>query len=60
MALKLGMPVGEMLARMSSAELTEWMAYFKLENEPEKPKTKASEALRAMFAHRVKKKDPST
>lgn len=54
------MPVGEMLSRISSAELTEWMAYFKLENEPEKPKPKAYEALRAMFAHRIKKKDPPT
>jgi hypothetical protein len=60
LALKLGMPVGEMLSRMSSAELTEWMAFFKLQNEPEKPKQKASNVLRAMFAHRVirKKTEP--
>ena len=25
------MPVGEMLARMTSAELTEWLAFFELE-----------------------------
>jgi hypothetical protein len=53
------MPVGEMLSRISSAELTEWMAYFKLENQPEQPRLKASDALRAMFAHRIKKKDSS-
>jgi len=58
LALKLGMPVGELLSRLTSAELTEWMAYFRLENEPEPPKLKASTALKAMFAHRVKKKDP--
>jgi hypothetical protein len=52
------MPVGELLSRLTSAELTEWMAYFRLENEPEPPKLRASTALKAMFAHRVKKKDP--
>lgn len=52
------MPVGEMLSRMSSAELTEWMAYFKVIEEPEKPKVKASQLLRAMFAHRIKKAKP--
>lgn len=31
LALSLGMPVGEMLARMSSAELTYWIAYASLE-----------------------------
>lgn len=33
------MPVGEMLRRMDSAELTEWMAYFELRNAHEKPKS---------------------
>jgi hypothetical protein len=45
-----------MLQRISSAELTEWMAYFKLREEPEPPKPKASEVLRAVFANRVQKK----
>ena len=31
MALALGMTVGELLQRMSSRELTEWMAFFSLE-----------------------------
>ena len=31
------MPVGEMLLRMSSAELTEWMAYYDLRANPPKP-----------------------
>lgn len=31
MARELGMPVGVMLATMSSYELTEWIAYFNLE-----------------------------
>ena len=28
------MPVGEMLRRMDSAELTEWMAYIELKHKP--------------------------
>jgi len=31
LALALGMTVGELLRRMSSRELTEWMAFFSLE-----------------------------
>jgi len=52
------MPVGEMLARMSSAEITEWMAFFQLEEEATKPKKPGSTPaeLRAMFAHRVVRK----
>jgi hypothetical protein len=46
------MPVGEMLRRMDSAELTEWVAYF---NSQEEPKAKASDVLKAQFAHRVKR-----
>jgi hypothetical protein len=38
---------------MDSAELSEWIAYFKLQ-EPEKPK--ASEVLRAQFANRIVRK----
>lgn len=47
------MPVGEMLQRLDSAELTEWIAYFKLQ-EPEKPK--ASDVIKAQFANRVRRK----
>jgi hypothetical protein len=46
------MPVGEMLRRMDSAEITEWIAYFKIQ-QPEQPKP--ADALRAMFGHKVKK-----
>ena len=31
LALALGLPVREMLSRMGSDELTEWMAYYQLE-----------------------------
>lgn len=48
------MPVGEMLRRIDSAELTEWLAFFKLD---EKPKPKASDVIKAQFAHRVKRKE---
>jgi hypothetical protein len=37
LAMKLGLPVHEMLARHTSEELTEWMAYFLLEQEDTKP-----------------------
>lgn len=47
------MPVREMLRRMDSAEISEWMAYFNL-SEPEKPK--AADIIKAQFANRVKKK----
>lgn len=47
------MPVGEMLNRMDSAELTEWIAYFKLQ-EPEKQKAK--DVIKAQFANRVRRK----
>jgi hypothetical protein len=44
-----------MLKRMDSAEISEWMAYFKLTNEgPEKPK--AADVIKAQFANRVRKK----
>jgi len=43
------------LRRMDSAEISEWMVYFKLVKEgPEKPK--AADVIRAQFAHRVRKK----
>jgi len=47
------MPVGEMLRRIDSAELTEWLAYFRID---EAPKPKASDVIKAQFANRVKRK----
>jgi hypothetical protein len=47
------MPVGEMLRRMDSAEITEWLAYFRLDTAP---KAKASDVIKAQFANRVKRK----
>lgn len=48
-----------MLRRISSSELTEWIAYFSIradrEHEPENT-VNTAETLKAMFAHRVKKK----
>jgi hypothetical protein len=48
------MTVGEMLRNITSSELTEWMAYFKLQSEPEKT-VNTAEVLKAMFASRIKK-----
>jgi len=40
---------------MDSAEISEWMAYFKLSSQgPEKPK--AADVIKAQFANRVRKK----
>lgn len=54
------MPVGEMLRRMDSRELTEWRAFFLLRREEQekqdRPKGNTPAELRAMFAHRVVKK----
>jgi len=36
LALHLGMPVREVLSRHTSSELTEWMAYFIIVNDPGK------------------------
>jgi len=47
------MPVGEMLRRMDSAEISEWIAYFKLQ---EQPKQKGSDVIKAQFANRVIRK----
>jgi hypothetical protein len=51
------MTVGEMLSKISSSELTEWIAYFKVMEEVEKPKVKTSDALKAMFANRIVRKN---
>lgn len=50
------MPVGVMLRSMTSMELTEWMAFYSVASKrTDQPST--AEALKAMFAHRVKKKE---
>jgi hypothetical protein len=49
------MSVAGMLQSMSSSEVTEWMAYFSLQAPQEEKKPNTPEALKAMFAHRVKK-----
>ena len=48
------MPVGEMLRRIDSAEITEWLAYFRID---QAPKQKAADVLKAQFANRVKRKE---
>jgi len=51
------MTVHSLLNSLHSYELAEWMAFFELERERKTPKKpKASEVLRAQFAHLVKKK----
>lgn len=60
------MPVGEMLRRLDSRELTEWRAYFELKGEERDKATRqgrkggkgaASAAdIRAAFANRVARK----
>lgn len=51
------MPVGEMLDRMDSRELTEWQAYFAYKaKRAEPPPQSAAEKLREMFGRRVKRK----
>jgi hypothetical protein len=49
------MTVADMLRRISSSEITEWMAFYSVQAEPEK-KVNTAEVLKAMFAHRVKRK----
>ena len=51
------MTVRELLVRIDSAELTEWVAYFKLQQEPAKPPGDAPNVLRGKLAHLVKRKD---
>jgi len=51
------MPVGEMLTRMDSRELSEWRAFFELRRDGVKPKSSPSEKLKAMFVNRVKRKE---
>jgi hypothetical protein len=52
------MPVGQMLRQMDARELAEWKAYFRLKREKqEKPKSTGADELKALFAHRVVKKE---
>jgi len=50
----LGTTVKELLARTTSKEITEWLAYFSLKMEGELVDTK--KALSKMFGSRIKKK----
>ena len=46
------MPVGAMLRQMDSAEITEWMAYFRLESgAPKKPEDEDEVWRRAFNAY---------
>lgn len=56
LALRLGCTVEELLHRVSSAELTEWQAYFILERGPQAPQATDTKALREMLAQGVRKK----
>jgi hypothetical protein len=49
------MTVSEMLFKISSREIVEWMAYLSVQSEPEQ-EVKTSDVLKAMFPNRVKKK----
>lgn len=46
-----------MLKNMTSAEITEWMAFYRLRQSPETKgeKGKSVKMLKAMFAHKVVK-----
>ena len=46
-----------MLRRMDSREISEWQAYFAIKAEGDKPKGTPADRLKAMFGHRVVKKD---
>jgi hypothetical protein len=54
------MTVGDLLSRMGSSELTEWMAYLSLRNDDgkqvETDKNGAKDAMTALFAHKIKRK----
>jgi hypothetical protein len=51
------MTVGELLKKISSSEITEWMAYYSLEAGNNQPKEQdAKEALTGMFKNRIVKK----
>ena len=53
------MTVNGLLRSISSSELTEWQAYFKIKNELLNPKPNVpntGEILKSMYAHKVVRK----
>lgn len=54
------MTVSDLLVRVGSSELTEWMAYLSLRNDDgckvETDKNGARDAMTALFAHKIKRK----
>jgi hypothetical protein len=48
------MPVGEMLRRMPSSEISEWMAFYDLRARPPKPK-QSNDEIRTVLNAMVKK-----
>lgn len=50
------MTVRELLHRIDSHELTEWLAFMRLESEPPKPPVQSAAEIRAGLAHLVRKK----
>jgi hypothetical protein len=54
LAEKLGKTVAELLAQITSSEITEWVAYFNLKTEGDPVDPKA--ALTKMFKTKIKKK----
>jgi hypothetical protein len=50
LAEKLGMPVGEMLLRMDSQEITEWIAYFQIQRDGPSAKPVATESPEELSA----------
>lgn len=49
LALRLGMTVRQLLHNLDSAELTEWLAYFQLEADKDKPDPNDADAWRRAF-----------
>jgi hypothetical protein len=50
LAERLGIPVGEMLRRMDSRELSEWMAYYEWRDAPPSPLATAPQSAEAHAA----------
>lgn len=55
LARELKMPVRELLERTDSAELTEWMAYFRAETTPPEPEpeTVAEKIKKALLPRKI-------
>ena len=56
LARELKMPVGELLDRMDSRELTEWMAYYWNEAEDSAQKALADKAVAGVEATKAKRR----